>query len=192
MKKVIFSFVMIAAAISSNAQDGFSKGSKFLSGSFGISSTDNKEEVTKTSSFSVSPSVGYFVSDNLAVGLGLGYGSSKVTIDGDTDSETNTLSFGGFGRYYFSPKSKFTMFGHLGINYLSNDYVSDEYKTTGIDAFVAPGFNYWVSNKLALEAVIGKLGFSSSKGDYDGAESSSSFDFGLNLSNVSFGMVMKF
>jgi hypothetical protein len=192
MKKVIFSFVMIATAFVSNAQDGFSKGSKFLSGNFGISSSDNKDEVTKTSSFSVNPSVGYFISDNLAVGVGLGIGSNKVTVDGDTESESSTMSFGGFGRYYFSPKSKFTMFGHLGVNYNSSDEKVADFKTTGIEAFVAPGFNYWISNKLALEAVIGKIGYSTSKADFDGAESSSNFDFGLNLSSISFGMVMKF
>ena len=131
------------------------------------------------------------VSDNLAVGVGLGIGSSKTTIAGATDSDASTMNVGGFARYYFAPKSNFTMFGHLGINYNSENDKIAKVKTTGMDIFVAPGFNYWVSKNMALEAVIGKIGYSSSKTDVSGDKGSTGFGLGIDLSSVSFGMVFK-
>lgn len=197
MKKLILGLALLTFTVATNAQDGFTKGSKFLTGGIGISSENDKDADTKTSSFSIAPSAGYFITDNLAVGIGVGFGSEKLTISGDTEDETSVMKVGGFGRYYFSPKNKFTMFGHLGINYASLNYktvggVSADAKVNGIEAFVSPGFNYWISNKLALEALIGRIGYSSSKPDVDGAKGTSTFDFGLDLTSVSFGINYKF
>ena len=191
MKKILLGFALLTFAVATQAQDGFSKGNIFVSGGIGISSTNEKNSDTKTSDFAVTPSLGYMVSDNLAVGIGLGIGSSKTTVAGTTESEASAMNVGGFARYYFAPKSNFTMFGHLGVNYNSENDKTNEVKTTGMDIFVAPGFNYWVSKRLALEAVIGKIGYRSSKTDIDGDDGSTGFGLGIDLSSVSFGMVFK-
>jgi len=195
MKKVIFGFALLTCSVIANAQtEGYSKNSTFLTGSVGISSKNDKDELTKSSSFNFTPTVGHFLSDNVAVGVGLGIGSDKVTVDGTTESEKSTFNVGAFGRYYFSPKSKFSMFGHLGVNYNSSTekIPTPEVKTTGMDVFVAPGFNYFISNKLALEAVIGRLGYSTSKTDESGAKGSTNFGLDLNLSSIAFGINYKF
>lgn len=191
MKKILLGFALLTVTVASNAQDGFSKGNIFMSGGIGISSSNDKDADAKTSNFAVTPSLGYMVSDNLAVGVGLGIGSSKTTVAGNTASEASALSVGGFARYYFNPKNNFSMFGHLGVNYNSENDKTAEVKTTGMDVFVAPGFNYWISKNMALEAVIGKIGYSSSKTDEEGNKGSTDFGLGIDLSSVSFGMVFR-
>ena len=194
MKKVIFSLAMLASVGIANAQDGYSKGNTFLTGSLGISSQNDKDANYKTNSTTINVGVGHFLSDNVAVGVGLGIGSNKETDGTTTVVEESTLAAGAFARYYFSPKSKFSMFGHLGVNYASaTDKTSDpDLKISGMDIFAAPGFNYFISKNLSLEAVIGRIGYSSAKADVTGAKGTTAFDFGIDLTSVTFGMNLRF
>lgn len=192
MKKIMLSLCMLAAVGVANAQDGFSKGNTFITGSLGISSTNDKDADEKDNSTGINLGVGHFLTDNIAVGVGLGFGSSKSTDATTTTAESSTLAFGAFGRYYFSPKSKFSMFGHLGVNYATANNKLAKVKVNGMDIFAAPGFNYFVSKNLALEAVIGRIGYSSAKSDVTGAKGSSSFDFGIDLTSITFGMNLRF
>lgn len=208
MKKVLFSAVALLAFGFANAQEeekgneGFSKGSIFISGTVGFGS--EKQDDVKVNEFTVAPKVGYFVSENIALGLGLGLGSGKVDVDGDTAAENKTTSFGAFGRYYLKT-SKFAPFAELNVNYAttSTEYmgtiVSGDLAPVGsgedVNTFsvnLAPGFNYFVSENFALETSVGILGYSSSKEDVDGAEAVSKFELGLDFASVNFGLVYKF
>jgi outer membrane protein len=194
MKKVFLSLALITTFGVANAQEGFSKGNTFLTGSLGISSENDKDADAKSNSTTVSIGVGHFLSNNVAVGVNLGFGSAKTTESSLTMEETSAMTAGAFGRYYFSPKSKFSMFGHLGVNYASitDKTTNPDLKVTGMDIFAAPGFNYFVSKNLSLEAVIGRIGYSSVKADVTGAKGTTGFDFGIDLTNVTFGMNLRF
>lgn len=194
MKKVFLSIALITAFGVANAQEGFSKGNTFLTGTLSISSENDKDADVKTNSNTIAVGVGHFLTDHVAVGIGLGFGSAKITETSTVTDETSALTAGAFGRYYFSPKSKFSMFGHLGVNYASiTDKTTDpDFKVSGMDIFAAPGFNYFVSKNLSLEAVIGRIGYSSAKADVTGAKGTTAFDFGIDLSSVSFGMNLRF
>lgn len=217
MKKIILSVAAVFAFGFANAQEevkeagngGFGKGNIFVSGTVGFSSMDDKDADWKSSNFTISPKVGYFLTENIAIGGQLGYSSSKdaamdnvMGIDvsgfGSTFS-VNTFSVGAFGRYYFTPANQFSLFGELGVNYMTSTIdevdgvsVDENNKVNGIGAGLGLGMNYFVSKNFALEAGIGVLNFTNAKPDVDGADGVSTFNFGANLSNITFGAIYKF
>lgn len=79
MKKVILSVAAVFAFGFANAQEtvseGFSKGDVFINGAIGFGSTKTGDN--KTTGFEVAPSVGYFLTENVAVGVRLGFTSDK-------------------------------------------------------------------------------------------------------------------
>jgi outer membrane protein len=87
-----------------------SKGTIFLSGqsSFraGLSGLDNP--FFNYSSYSISPTIGYFLIDNLVVGAGVNFsgfkatGSSPSEFPSESESKGRGISFAPFVRYYFN------------------------------------------------------------------------------------------
>jgi len=207
MKKLLLTAAAVFAFGFANAQEasteGFAKGNMFLSGTVSFGTTDMKSLDAKETSFVVAPKFGYFVSENIAIGLGLGFGNAKIEANsGSGKYENKSTSFGAFGRYYMKT-SKFAPFAELNVNYAtaSNEWIEFFGTPTpfggGVDVNtlsvnVAPGFNYFISDKFALETSVGLLGYSSSKADVDGAKADSGFNIGLNLSNINFGVIYKF
>jgi outer membrane protein len=203
MKKVLFTAVAVLGFTFANAQDetsstgGFSQGDVFVSGSFGFGSDkaydmDSGDLVTN-SGYSFSPKVGYFLSENIAIGGKLGFGSSKAEIEGVSgEFKVNELTVGAFGRYYFTPSNQFSLFGDLGVDYMSTNYDSMDLKRSGVAAGLGLGMNYFVSSNFSIEAGLGLLNYSSMKFDFDGAENESSFGLGADLTSISLGVNYKF
>jgi opacity protein-like surface antigen len=202
MKKTLLSLTALFAFGVASAQEepataGFQNGDVFISGTLAFSS--EKTGDFKSNQFTVSPKVGFFVSNNIAVGVSLAYLSANQDISDSFDvyeQKTTGFEVGAFGRYYFTPASKFSIFAQLGAGYGSAKYeveaIGSESKADGFNIELAPGFNYFVSNNLALEATFGILGYNTVKPDYDGAESTDSFNIGIDLANINFGLVYKF
>jgi len=211
MKKIVLSVAALFAFAMTNAQEttsetvGFAKGDMFLSGSLGFSS--DKDGELKSNSFTVAPRAGYFVSDNIAIGLELGFsGSTFEEFDGFDfyDRKVNTFGIGAFGRYYFSPEGNFSFFGQLGAGYVSSqvkfegfdngfggDTTFEQPKVSGFTVALAPGLSYFVSESFALEATFGVLGYTSVEVE-NSPDSSDSFELGLDLNNILIGAVYKF
>lgn len=196
MKKMLFvaAFAVFGMGMS-NAQEentgGYSQGDLFVTGSIGISTESTGDRKENTLEFA--PSVGYFVSDNIAIGLGLGLSSSTFEEPGVVDFESTTIAIEAAGRYYVTPSSQFSLFGQLSVAYLSveNEQGAFESNTDGFGLGIAPGVSYFISNNFALEATVGILSYSSV--ELDGAsDSTNSFDLGLNFTNVNLGLVYKF
>jgi hypothetical protein len=198
MKKVILTVATLFALGFANAQDkkesgeGFSKGDVFITGSFNVGSSKYTANGNyKENTFSFSPKVGYFVSENIALGLGLGFATSKVEEnEGDEASKVNTTSIEAFGRYYATPGSKFSLFGQLSVGYATVDY--DAFKVNAYGVELAPGVSYFLNDSFAMEASWGALSYASAKADVDGAENSNEFNLGLDLSAINLGLVYKF
>lgn len=196
MKKL--TTVLIATslfAINSFAQkstEGFSKGSIFASGQVGFVTA--KQDQVKGNGFNINPRLGYFVSNNIAVGINVGFASIKAEDGATIDQHETSTSFGVFGRYYFTPANKFSFFGNLGVDYTtSKDKLANpEIKTNGFGVSVSPGISYFLSNNLAIETSIGLLGYKSEKVDLPGAKALNTFQFNLGLSNIAFGINYKF
>jgi len=195
MKKVLLSAVALLAFGFANAQEeksngGFSKGDVFVSGAVTLSSTSMDED--KSSSFVFAPQIGYFLTENIAIGGKLGYSSQKQEdATGDTVDMAG-LVLGASGRYYFTPANQFSLFGQLGLDYASMKDNLNDYKINSIGAGLGFGMNYFVSSNFSLEASVGVLGFASAKADYDGAEAANVFQFGGDWRAVSLGLNYKF
>ncbi len=213
MKKIILTVAAVFAFGFANAQDkkensgeGFAKGNVFISGAVGFGTESTGDQ--KSNTFTFSPRAAYFVTNNIAVGLALGLnGTKEEDIVGLTSTEDKTTKFsvGAFGRYYFTPASKFSVFGQLGFNVNNSKIesssttggttVTSETKSNGFDIALAPGISYFVSDHFAIEASWGMLKYETTKPDAPAgftAESTDSFDFGLNLDSINFGLVYKF
>lgn len=110
--KHLFLFVLISICIHSYGQ--ITKDNWLLGGTGSLRSlktsysSPNLSTTSKRLDITVSPGVGYFVKDRLALGLKAGYSKYKEQVDGPGGGYTNTnrYSFGPFVRYYFLLKEK--------------------------------------------------------------------------------------
>jgi len=138
LKRSVFSLLFFTSFYFSNAQ--FKQGMRMVGVSVGnIFYNSGKSDYTypapttgftaNTSSYgiSLSPSYGWFISDNTVIGASfiLGYNHKKTFyedgVSGNTflKDEVNTfnIGIGGFVRNYFSSSGNFYPFGQFGINF---------------------------------------------------------------------------
>ena len=190
MKKVLFTVVIAVLGFTSiNAQKkevtgGFAKEDMYIGGTVDVSTWNYANQ--KSNSYSISPSVGYFVSENIAIAASLIVGSSEDIYENETNSFGGALE----ATYLFTPANQFSFNVGLGLAYLSNE--AQQSKTNTFVIAVSPGINYFVSDSFALVASVGALSYASSKGDWNGAEAANSFNLNLNLSDINMGLIYKF
>jgi outer membrane protein len=201
MKKVILAAIAVFAFSSANAQEvkeakgeGFAKGDLFVTGAVSFESTNDKNNEVKTNYFEIAPQVNYFVTENITVGAKIGFTSEKTEVLGSDDQDDSSVSFGLAGRYYFTPASKFSLFGQLSAEYVTmkDNLSTPEFKVNGFGAGLGLGLNYFVSSNFSLEAGLAVLEFASAKADVEGAKNVSGFNFGGDLRAVSIGVNYKF
>ncbi|MCZ8355743.1 MAG: outer membrane beta-barrel protein [Cyclobacteriaceae bacterium] len=119
MKKLIFTIVILITSIFAKAQ--VSQGSILLGGSFQISTSSDgngpNAEKDKTTELRISPSAGYFLADNIAVGLNAGFFSQNIEAgQNDNESTTTSFNFGPFARYYMPTSGdKFYFMAETGL-----------------------------------------------------------------------------
>ncbi|CAM1364573.1 conserved exported protein of unknown function [Tenacibaculum soleae] len=188
MKKVLLVIAMVAAGFTANAQDaetskgGFAKEDLYISGTVGYNTVEDV--------YTISPSVGYFVSDNIALELGLTIGGSD---NGATETSTFGVNLG--ANYFFTPENDFSFVVGAGVAYASQGTKVGNVDGPDTNTFaiaIAPGINYFVSESIALRASVGALSYATSKVDVKGAESTDSFGLNLNFSDINFGITYKF
>lgn len=100
------------------------KGSFLLGGSLGFSSGKTKynyssssfNSESKSTSFSISPSISYFVIDQLAVGIITPFSYTKVKSD-DLHSTSTSYSIGPIVRYYFPLGDQWAVFPEVAYSY---------------------------------------------------------------------------
>lgn len=196
MKKVLLSAVALLAFGFANAQEeksngGFSKGDVFVTGAFTLGS--EKTGDVKSSSFEIAPQVGYFLTENIAIGGKLGFASMKAENAGGDTQDLAGLTVGGFGRYYFTPASQFSLFAQLGVDYSSMDNKLADYKESEFGLGLGAGLNYFVSSNFSIEAGVAVLGYSSNdNGGGSGVDKTNNFSFGGDWRAVTFGVNYKF
>ena len=171
-----------------NAQDtdttyGFEESGIFLEGGLGFNSTNNKNSDTKTSGFSISPKVGYFLTDDFAVGVQGSYISSTREVGGTDTADNKTFGAGIFGRYYFLDLGKrFKTYTELGLRYgSSKDKIADT-KADGFGGGINLGINYFVTENIAISFGLADL-LSYSSSTADGSKAVSGFNGNINVFN---------
>ncbi|BCY29667.1 outer membrane beta-barrel protein [Flavobacterium okayamense] len=197
MKKVLLSAVAILGFTFANAQEeetttngGFAQGDVFVTGAVTFSSSSMDED--KSSSFEIAPQVGFFLTENIAIGGKIAYMSEKAESFSVDTEDMSGFGVGAFGRYYFTPANQFSLFGQLAVDYASMEDKLADYKVNAFGAGLGFGMNYFVSSNFSIEAGVGVLNFASAKADVDGAEALNTFSFGGDWRAVTFGVNYKF
>ena len=195
MKKIILTVAAVFALTFANAQDkkeaseGLSKGDVLLTGDFNFSSATKGD--AKADDLTLSPGLGYMMSDNLAIIGQLSISSGKT--DDGAGSEVKNSGFGIAAgvRYFLTPASKFSMSIGAELGYASNkedDGIAEStVKTTSLS--VPLGLHYFVSNNFAISSTWGGLGYASV--DDGSSDKASGFGLNLGMSNISFGLLYK-
>lgn len=221
MKKVLLSAVALVAFTFANAQEeskgfGFAKGDVLVEGNLAFGSSKSTDsfngtdlEETKTSSFTFTPKVGYFVTDKLAVGAELGVGSGKQEVtdfvaNTNTENKGNSFGAGVFARYYFLDLGqRFKTYAEAGVGFGSTKWEQDGQEIQKDNSFslgIDLGINYFVTERFAISFGLNNvLGYSSTKSEFPGGGETKENNFGGNLNTFdnffdtpSFGLTWKF
>ncbi|MBL7934170.1 MAG: outer membrane beta-barrel protein [Bacteroidia bacterium] len=196
-KQIIISTLILTSGILS-AQT--SKGNFMLGGNIGhnFNETTNQDtsmarrrSQTANSSFAGSVSGGYFIKDNIAVGIVLGYSSNSSTFEnegitgnqpytGKDSYHSNMISAGAFFRQYkMLGQSRFGLFYQVSGTYGVGDWNQTQKSQSGNNVVelnysgkssqlalnLNPGITYFVTNRIGLEATLGYIGYSSQSGN---------------------------
>lgn len=163
MKKLILSIALLSSiALTTQAQTD--QGQYIVGGSVSFNTFKSDAEGAKsTNSFSIVPSVGYFVSDNIAVGTGIGYATSKTT-----SRKNEAFVVAPFGRHYIPVAESFKFFSQLSVpmafgteKSVDNDMnVGDKTgSSTSIGVALSPGFAFYPSGKIGIEFSLNGIAY---------------------------------
>ncbi|WP_222166482.1 hypothetical protein [Edaphocola aurantiacus] len=152
MKKITFTLAALAGlAFANQANAQLQKGTFLVGGqlgnlNFGLGSSNNV-------SLSLSPKVGYFIQNNLAIGAEVPIGFTAIK---GKDPIFN-YGIGAFGRYYFAPKefnidnvlNKGRFFGEVGVGIAGQTDVE-----VGFNLRIGAGYAYFLTPNVALETMV--------------------------------------
>jgi hypothetical protein len=101
---------------------------------------------------SLSPNLGYFFTDNLAIGASL-----PLSLYIQEDYTNLNYGFGPFFRYYFGQTSAIMYFvtGSFGISGYSIKYDDTSSSSSGITGKAGVGGTYFLNESIGLEAIFG-------------------------------------
>jgi hypothetical protein len=202
IKKTVLSTLLLSTAIGT-AQAQTAAGKLLLSSQINYNRSKGESNSTSTdpnsplnslhqeseqTSFNFSPQIGFFVANNLALGITTSLNSGRLN---DTsireengnlgassrNDRTKGVAIGPFVRYYKMLGEKMGFYGQLSggyqrqtQNYSSNYLGSNgqenywsETKSTGGYGTLAPGFVFFPTPKIGLELTTGGLSYSRSK-----------------------------
>lgn len=136
------------------------------------------------------------------------YGGGSFTTFVDYTGEKNAVVVAPFVRKYWTLSDNLYIFGQLEIpmefgkisqdasvtyvdgmyGYIDHQTLSVERKYTSIGVNVKPGLDYFFNKNWSIEATIGEFGYKNFKYKEEGAKALNNYNFGLNLSSISFGV----
>lgn len=188
MKKQL-SILALLCAIGFGASAQTEKGKSLIGGTLLFNSNKSETEMnvssTKNSSFEAAPSYGYFVANNLAIGISASFSHSKsensyqstFAVNGvysysqlSATSTTNRYLIGPFVRYYVPISDQFKFFGQFnaGIGFgdseiAGSSYISNKSKLSSLQAALSPGLAFFPARKWAIEFGFNLLSFARDK-----------------------------
>lgn len=157
----------------------------FTTGS--VKPNDAIDDKTTTTDFSISPKVGYALSDTWMIGVfaRTSFSTEKEETAGVEDKfNSNMITPGVFVRHYHViGGSKFAFFGEANVGYGFGQTKQDGTKLasiSGIEANIQPGISYFVTKCFVIEGVFGGLNYMNSTIEAEGTDiksKTSAFDF---------------
>jgi len=196
MKKLLLSLIAVSAlAFTTQAQT--EKGKFMLGGNVEFNSTKENGASKSDTKFNIVPSVGYFISDNFAIGTGVGFGFAKnqegTTALPNAATKTQEFVVAPFARYYKGINESFKFFGQLSVPMaFGNNKVTadgDNYakvsKYNNVGVALSPGFAFFPSKKFGIEFSVQGISYNNdSVKDNNGTKiggSDKSFNIGANF-----------
>lgn len=218
MKKIIAGTTLLSLAFLS-AQAQITAGTKSVSGSIGYYSSKSETSVAPPSSntnsnsntsFNLTPTISYFVAENLALGLSasLSIGQQQYTQYysdytgsryANIEEKSRGFSIAPVARYYKFLGDKVAIYGQLSAGYSNDKNVSKSSEAgfnstirhgNGYGAALSPGIVFFPTEKIGLEVYLGGLGYSHASTKLEGFDYKTvdnHFNFGFGISNLNFG-----
>ncbi len=158
LKKVITGLALLLASVcaTNNAYAQLHKGNIFVGGSF-TNLEYNSNTLYNSFRLDLKPQIGYFVANNLVLGL-----YSNLSLNKVDNIKLNTGGLGAFGRYYFNNINQPTIshlrfFGELRLGFLDKyeKLNAIEYHYPCFELGIMAGAAYFVSANVSLELGIG-------------------------------------
>lgn len=162
MKKIVTAIAFVLLCSGAYAQ--FNQGRILAGGSVGFQSQTVKREVNgasntagKYNQINFNPKVGYFVIDNLAVGLGVDLASATFKAEGSNNKNTQSaFTVTPFVRYYLDMGLFFQ--GQVGFGNQKDKTVADNTTTTTknnvLDWALGVGYAYFLNDHVAIEPIV--------------------------------------
>ena len=127
----LVTFLCLSQAVSAQAVN---QGAWMVGGNAGFTSTKAKGADESTTFLFLNPNLGYFIADDLAIGLALNLSSFD---------ETTNFGLGPFVRFYFAD----AIFAQAGVNLGLGDNEFTEFQ-------VGVGYSWFVDNSVAIEPML--------------------------------------
>lgn len=187
MKKLFLTLTAVAAlTLASNAQT--EQGKFLVGGQVGFNSSKIKDTDIKATGFSINPTVGYFVSDNWAVGTSVGYGWNKAETTKDASITTDAFQAAPFVRNYVG-NGQFRFFSQLSVpmswgkETAKLAAVETETKVNKYGVEIAPGFAFFPTSNIGIELKVRGL-YYESRQDKAGDAKVTTNSFGLDANSL--------
>jgi len=185
MKKVLLTLTAIAG-LTIAAQAQTEQGKIMVGGQLGFETSKVKDTDHKNNSFSINPTVGYFVSDNLAIGTGIGYNWGKTETSKDNSVKNDAFQVSPFARKY-SANGPVRFFAQLSVpmawgtttTEVNNVETKNKFESYGVE--LAPGLAYFPTSKIGIELKVRGLYYNYNKDKTDDVAVNT---FGLNVNSL--------
>ncbi len=136
--KITLSFVAFLCLSQTISAQAVNQGAWMVGGNAGFTSSKEKDADESTTTIFLNPNLGYFIADDLAIGLGVGLTSRSF---GDFDE--TLFGLGPFVRFYFAD----AIFAQAGLNLGLGDDEFTEFQ-------VGVGYSWFVDNSVAIEPML--------------------------------------
>ncbi len=207
MKKILFCLITLGVFYADGTAQ--SQGSISVGGAFNLWFQNPKTEYTnqtvdgtKTTQFTLLPSVEYFVSDQFSLGLGIGYNLIRYKSANNDIDRTGMFYFEPYVRKYFKLGDRFSIFGQGGLSLgfgnrvvettNNNTTVSTKFARSSVSVGITPGILFFVSDKVALETSFGSFGYEGSSTEVAANQKDKTSDFGLQLNTTTLNFGIRF
>jgi hypothetical protein len=189
MKKTITFLLCIISLYAAKAQTA--AGNMMVGGSliYASRATDGGDQ--KENDLIFSPSFGYFISDNLAIGGEIRLVSSSDDV-GAENLKSSEFAIGPFARYYkYTSNENFAFFGQASFVFGSgkSDLASGgDIKRSSFTFDVSPGFSYFFTDHWALDLSLSLLNIRSEDPNKDADDDNiTTVEFGFSSFSPSLG-----
>jgi hypothetical protein len=149
--------------------------------------------------FNITPTVSYFFTDKLSIGLTLLYSSTKNSSDG---SKSSMFGIGPALGYYSMIGDRFGIFAKASFAYISETAtqpisgVDYQFDGSGFGITLQPGFIYFLHNNFAFEASMTGFQYMSVSAQPSGGisykETNTQTILDLKMSTINLGLVLLF